>query len=448
MIKLPNPEAMKLSRRELVATGAIVAGSALLPASTIAASRTRYFPKRFLWGASTSSYQIEGNGTSSDIWLLEQVKPTLYRERSSDACDFLHRWERDLDLLRSLGLKAFRFSFEWARIEPEAGQFSTAYLDHYRRIVDGCLERGITPVTTFNHFSAPRWFASRNGWLHEEAPALFARYCERVSSHMGDRLRYAITINEPNIEHLLKWAKLPPELQGLKRAMRAAAAKAAGTEQFSAFTSILPEEMDTFRDRLVAAHKAGRAAIRANSPNVKVGVSIALSDDQALGDPTQRDLKRQEVYEPWFAASAGDDFIGIQNYDRTVFGPHGILPPPNGVTLNQLGAEVYPQSLAGAVRYAHERTRLPVFITEHGVATEDDRVRSEFISASLNGMAAVLADGVPVTGYLHWSLLDNFEWIFGFGPKFGLVAVDRATQSRTPKPSARLLGQIARKNRL
>lgn len=436
------------SRRHFLAGSMATAGAAMLPASGAAARTVHPFSNEFIWGASTSSYQIEGNGVSSDIWLLEHAEPTLYRERSGDACDFLHRWEADLDLLKALGLKAFRFSFEWARIEPEPGQFSKAYLDHYRRIVDGCLDRGITPVTTFNHFSAPRWFASRNGWLHDEAPLLFARYCELVAKHMGDRLRYAVTINEPNIEHLLRWANLPPELQGLKRAMRASAAKMAGTQQFSAFTSILPEELDIFRDRLLAAHTAGRAAIRAHCPKAKIGVSIALSDDQAIGDPRQRDLKRQDVYEPWFAASAGDDFIGIQNYDRTVFSGGDILPHPNGATVNQLGAEVYAPSLGAAVRYAHERTKLPVFITEHGVATADDQVRSRFITESLNGLGTVVSEGVPVTGYLHWSIFDNFEWIFGFGPTFGLVAVDRATQRRTPKPSAMLLGQIATKNRV
>lgn len=420
----------------------------MLPDMAVAAHGSPTFPRNFIWGASTSGYQVEGNGVSTDIWLLEQVKPTLYRERSADACDFLHRWEADLDLVKALGLKAFRFSFEWARIEPEPGQFSVAMLDHYRRIVDGCLERGLVPVTTFNHFTAPRWFASRNGWLHPEAPALFGRYCDRVAAHMGDRLRFAVTINEPNIEHLLKWANLPPDFQTVKRAMRAEAAKATGSLHYSSFTSILPEELLTFRDRLIEAHKAGRAAIRAHDSHTRIGVSIALSDDQAAGDPRLRDSKRAEVYEPWFAASAGDDFIGIQNYDRTVFGESGIVPPPDGATLNQLGAEVYAPSLSGAVRYAHERTKLPVFITEHGVATTDDRVRSKFIADSLKGLAAVMADGVPVTGYLHWSLLDNFEWIFGFGPTFGLVRVDRATQQRTAKPSAQLLGQIAQRNRV
>lgn len=438
----------RLSRRELIAAGAGVAGSALLPGTARAGSQTRGFPERFLWGASTSGYQIEGNSVSSDIWLLEQVRPSIYRERSGDACDFLHRWASDLDLVKELGLRSFRFSFEWARIEPEPGQFSTAYLDQYRSIVDGCLERGITPVTTFNHFSAPRWFAMRNGWLDSDSPNLFARYCERVAAHMGDRLRYAVTINEPNIEHLLKWGNLPPEFQAIKRAMRAAAAKASGVGQYSAFTSILPEELDVFRDNLLESHRQARAAIRSRSSRVKVGVSIALSDDQAVADPVLRDKKRLEVYEPWFAASQGDDFIAVQNYDRTVFGASGILPAPPGAALNQLGAEIYPASLAGAAEYAHARTNLPVFITEHGIATADDKVRASFISDSLTALHAVIARGVPVVGYMHWSLLDNFEWVFGFGPTFGLVQVDRDTQVRSPKPSARLLGRIARYGRL
>jgi beta-glucosidase len=439
-----------ITRRELIGTGAAVAGSILLAQRSNAAigPASEGFPKDFLWGASTSGYQIEGNATASDIWLLEQVKPSLYHESSGDACDFLHRWASDLDLLKQLGLNSFRLSFEWSRIEPEPGQFSAVYLDHYRRIVDGCLERGIIPVTTFNHFAAPRWFSAQNGWLHGDSANLFARYCDKVSAHMGDRLRYAVTINEPNIEHLLSWSNLPPEVVPLKRAMRLAAAKAAGTEQFSAFTSILPEELDRFRDNLLAAHTAARAAIRSRDSTVKIGVSIALSDDQVISDVSLRDQKRREVYEPWLEIAKSDDFIGIQNYDRSVFGSAGLLPPPEGATLNQLGAEVYPASLANVVRYAHMSTGRPVLITEHGVATTDDTVRSRFIEEALRDLQRTTVEGVPVLGYMHWSLLDNFEWIFGYRPTFGLIAVDRKTQTRTPKPSARVLGQIARLNRV
>jgi beta-glucosidase len=430
--------------------GLSTAGLSLMPGSAGAAplAATGSFPKGFLWGASTSGYQIEGNSTSSDIWLLEHIKPSIYATASGDACDFLHRWQSDLDLVKQLGLGAFRFSFEWSRIEPEPGEFSIAFLDHYRRIVDACLERGIVPITTFNHFAAPRWFSARNGWLHADAPALFARYCSKVAAHMADRLRIAVTINEPEIEHLLKWADLPPSFQDAKRAMRASAAKACGTDRFAAFTSILPSELDAFRDGLIAGHKAARAAIRSHSSSVKVGVSLALSDDQATSDTGLRDQKRREVYEPWFAASKGDDFIAIQNYDRTVFGPKGILPAPADALRNQTGGEIYPASLAGAVRYAHAGTNLPVLITEHGVATNDDTVRSAFIVDSLKLLQPIVAGGVPVLGYMHWSFLKGFEWIFGYGPNFGLVDVNRQTQVRSPKPSARLLGTIARNNRV
>ncbi|HEY0779248.1 MAG TPA: family 1 glycosylhydrolase, partial [Gemmatirosa sp.] len=173
----------------LAATGAFAASLAL-DGERAAAMRTvrrqsaargaGAFPQGFVWGAATAGHQVEGNNVASDIWLLEHVTPTVFAEPSGNAVNSFALWATDLDLARALGLTAYRFSLEWARIEPEPGQFSRAMLDHYRAIVDGCRARGLTPIVTFNHFTMPRWFAARGGWTNPEAPALFGRFCDRA----------------------------------------------------------------------------------------------------------------------------------------------------------------------------------------------------------------------------------------------------------------------------
>jgi beta-glucosidase len=173
-----------------------------------------------------------------------------------------------------------------------------------------------------------------------------------------------------------------------------------------------------------------------------------MADDQAVGENSIRDAKRADLYGEWLEVARGDDFVGVQNYERIRWDAHGRLPPPSDAVLNYRGAEVYAPSLAGAVRYAHQATGVPVLVSEHGVGTADDRVRANLIPAALAELKKAIDEGIPVKGYLHWSLLDNYEWGSGFDGKFGLVAVDRTTFRRTPKPSAAVLGAIARRNAL
>src|SRR5258708_9148788 len=163
------------------------------------------FPEKFLWGAATAAHQVEGNNVNSDLWVLEHVKPTLFDEPSLAACDHYHRFEEGIRLLASLGLNTYRFSIEWARIEPERGHFSTAALEHYRRMLAACHENGVTPMVTFYHFSSPRWFAALGGWEKPASVDLFARYSERAPRHLGDLINSATTFNEPNLPMLLRW---------------------------------------------------------------------------------------------------------------------------------------------------------------------------------------------------------------------------------------------------
>ena len=223
---------------------------------------------------------------------------------------------------------------------------------------------------------------------------------------------------------------------------------ATGSEKYVPQNVTNFEDLDAMLPNMIAGHEAGRAAIKGVRADLPVGVSLALLDDQAAGPNSLRDAKRAEIYGAWLEAAKGDDFLGVQNYERVMWGDKGKLPAPAGARVNWGGSEVHAPSLAGAVRYAHRVTGLPIMVTEHGVGTDDDSLRAEFIPAALAELKKAMDEGVPVTGYIHWSLLDNFEWIFGYKPRFGLVSVDRTTFRRTPKPSASVLGAIARRNSL
>jgi beta-glucosidase len=429
-----------------------LAGSGTLLASIAAAQprrgSSRAFPAGFFWGAATAGHQVEGNNIASDLWLLENLKPTLFTEPSGDAVNSFELWREDLDLVKALGLNCYRFSIEWARIEPEPGRYSIAMLDHYRAMIEGCRERGLMPVVTFSHFTAPRWFSAAGGWTQPQGPGLFGRYCERAARHLAAAIGYAVTFNEPNVLRLLGSMSLPGSLIETQRAMLIAAAHACGTAKFVAANAANSEDLNGMLPIMIEAHRQGRAAIKSVRSDLPVGVSLAIIDEQAVGAHSRRDALRADLYGAWLEEAKHDDFIGVQNYERSRIDANGRLPPPEGAPRNSMGSEVYAPSLAGAVRYAHAATGVPVLITEHGIGTDDDTLRARFIPAALGELNQVIADGVPVQGYIHWSLLDNFEWIFGYKPKYGLVAVDRTTFRRTPKPSAHVLGTIARQNSL
>lgn len=428
--------------------GVIGAAAALAAAGEAAAAESSHsFPRGFLWGAATAGHQIEGNNVSADMWVTEHVTPTYFREPSGDACDSLNRWEEDLDLVREIGLNTYRFSIEWSRIEPAEGQFSQAYLDHYSRIIDGCLERRIRPFVTFNHFTAPIWFAAKGHWTNPEASDLFARFCDKAARAFGDRIAYAATLNEPNSMRLVRaWGGGGIPMEAIN-AIDAASARAVGATQFGNF---LLNDPDRYLEQTLAGHAKGFEAIKAARSALPVGVCLAVVDDQAVdGGEAARDAKRADIYGAWLeAARAHGDFVGVQTYARQVYGPDGPLPVPPEAEKTGMGTEYYPPALGNAVRYVHEQVGKPIFVTENGITTADDAQRARYIPEVLAGLKQAIDAGVPVIGYLHWSLMDNFEWMLGYSQHYGLTSVDRTTFARTLKPSARVLGRIARANRL
>ena len=407
----------------------------------------RTFPSDFLWGVAHAGHQVEGDNSNSDTWFAEQMTPTVFKEPSGQACNNWELWRDDIEIARGMGMNAYRFSVEWARVEPAEGTFSAEALDHYEAIVDRCLEVELAPIVTFNHFTCPHWFAMRSGWLDPEAPERFARYCDQVMQRFGDRIAYGVTLNEPNLPRLLSWMNRPAVVDELERATLQAASEAADVPRYRLGNVVLPEEMDLVEDGLTEAHRAGRTAIKARRAELPVGFSLAVTDDVVVGDDaTVRNRKRAECYTRWLELARDDDFLGVQNYERVPYDGQGIVPPPEGAAVNLGGTVIEPLSLAGAVRYAHSVAGVPVLVTEHGMGTPDDTFRAAFLEPSLRGLLDVIEEGVPVLGYCHWSLMDNFEWIFGYAYQFGLHEVDRETFARTPKRSAAVYAEIARAN--
>ena len=403
------------------------------------------FPDDFLWGTATAAHQVEGGNVYNDSWLLEHVPGTHYAEPSGDACDHYHRYPADIALVASLGLGAYRFSLEWSRIEPEQGEFSRAALDHYRRMLDTCHEHGLTPMLTFHHFTSPRWIAANGGWEDMRTAECFARFCEHSMRYLGDLVPYACTLNEPNLGTLLH------DVLGIPHP-RAGAAWATA----AAMLQIAPERLVPFqhasglRATEVArtAHRLALEAIKGVRDDTRVGLTLVMTAWQAEAGGEATMARLRGLTEDAFLHDLEGDFIGVQNYTGMSVGAGGPIEPAGEIERTQMGYPFQPEALEYAIRRAVDIARLPVVVTENGVGTDDDARRVEFIERALRGVDACLRDGLDVRGYIHWSLFDNFEWALGYRPTFGLVAVDRATQARSVKPSARRLGEIARANNL
>ena len=426
------------------------------------------FPKGFFIGAATAAHQVEGNNVHSDYWLQEHMPHTSFTEPSGDACDHYHRYKEDIALLAGAGLNAYRFSIEWARIEPEEGRFDEAEIEHYRKVIRCCRDHGVEPMVTLLHFTSPAWLIRSGGWEAESTVEYFRRYAAYVTEKLGSELNYICTINEANMG--LQLAAIEKRFRLMAaQAQKAPSAKSAegtvqvgmnfekmmenmkfaamenaqafGTPQPRVFVSSRTAEGDIL---VMRAHQAAREAIKARCPHIQVGLTLSLHDLQAQpGGEAFAEAAWEEEFRHYLPYIEGDDFLGVQNYTRTVYGPAGQLPAPKDAELTQMDYEFYPEALEHVIRRVREAFPGDLIVTENGVATGDDGRRVAFIRQALSGVHSCLNDGLPIRGYFYWSLLDNFEWQKGYSMTFGLIAVDRATQKRTPKPSLAFLGSFA-----
>lgn len=401
------------------------------------------FPDGFLWGAATAGHQTEGNNVNSDWWAREVTTPGM--ELSGDACDSYHRYREDIALLADAGLTSYRFSLEWSRIEPIEGHFSKAELAHYRRMIECCFELSITPVVTLQHFTTPQWFANGGGWLAPDASEKFQRYVE-ATTEILDGVEWVVTMNEPNMQAAIMTAmRRMQRNQGAQWQSPTMEREESKKQTHSDFLTYADPEIGR---SFTAIHHAARNIIRAHT-NAKVGWTIAAGALTAAPGGEEKLLEirygKEDVY---WEGSRGDDFVGVQAYSSQEVDANGLVPHPPRPDNTLVGSAYRPDALGMAVRHAWNVTGgVPVLITENGIATADDEQRIRYTTEALGGLHEALTDGIEVRGYLHWSLLDNFEWGH-WEPTFGLIAVDRETFARTPKPSLAWLGRVAQHNGL
>ncbi len=378
------------------------------------------FPKQFLWGAATAAHQVEGNNINTDWWVKEHRLNTNVAEPSGDAADSFHRYKEDIHLLADLGFSAYRFSVEWARIEPAQGCFSQAGLLHYKKMIEEVISCGMTPVVTLHHFTNPLWFAAMGGWCRSDAPEIFSKYVKKVCSILGD-VPFVCTINEPN--------------------MMALTSVDTSENQDTAWGPV-PNSYIT--ENLIKAHHLACDIIHERT-NAEAGWSVANQVYTPMeGCEKETDAFRYPREDIFLEAAKNDDFIGVQAYLRTFIGKNGIVPVAEDAEKTLTGWEYFPAALGCAVRHtASLLPDTPVLVTENGIATADDARRIDYTFGALEGLHEAMKSGIKVIGYIHWSALDNYEW-GSFKPTFGLISWDKQTFKRTVKPSGKWLGNVAK----
>ncbi len=389
------------------------------------------FPQDFLWGAATSAYQVEGDNANSD-WF--QWEKEFKKEHSAGACRHYQLYEEDFELAKSLNHNAHRLSIEWARIEPQEGKFSNEELNHYIAVILALRKRNIEPVVTLHHFTNPVWLSKKNGWENKKTVDYFLRYCDFVVRSLGKHVKYWTTINEPTIysSHAYIFGVWPPQIKSLKRALKV-------------------------KDNLVRAHiKAYRLmhGIYKELNLPKPAISVAQHMQAFLPcSPTLRNRLAAYLRHKFYNLGIIDtirrhraiDFIGLNYYSRQLVDLKGIgiknlaadvcCDNHHPVRKNSLGWDIYPEGLLQLLLKL-KKYDLPVIITENGICTDDDNLRWEFIREHLKNIHLAIEKDVKVTGYLYWSLMDNFEWDKGFSPRFGLIDIDYKTYKRTIRESA------------
>lgn len=409
------------------------------------------FPEGFLWGAATASHQIEG-GQHNDWSEWETANAErLARESQQNfrwnphwkkfeaeatdpdnylsgiACDSWNRSEEDFDILVALKLTAYRFSIEWSRIEPEEGVFDETSIDRYRQMIRSLRARGIEPFVTLWHWTLPLWLSTRGGTTASDFPDRFRIYADKVSMALGGDVKFWITLNEPDVvsSHAYLKGAWPPQKKSV----------------FLFLRSI---------HSLIRAHTLAYKAIKESFPEAHIGVAKhQVAFETARPTIINRFLKSLAHY-GWNAYFLNrvrhhQDFIGLNHYNRNVIN-NGFNKNPNKQQTD-FGWEFFPESIYQTLMELKPYGK-PIYVTENGIADASDVLRQEFIPRALASVHHAIREGADVRGYFYWSLLDNFEWDKGYWLRFGLVAVDRATQARTIRGSARAYARTAEENAL
>lgn len=419
------------------------------------------FPKDFLWGAATASAQIEGGwdcgGRTPSIWDVATKNKIKDGAHCHTACDHYHRWREDVALMKELGLKSYRFSVSWSRIIPQEGTVNEEGLKFYSDLVDALLEAGIEPLVTLYHWDLPLWMHEKGGWKTLAIRNAFLEYASAVVDRLSDRVQYWITFNEPQCFLMNGYmqgvhAPFQRDYLSLPRITR-------NFMLTNAATVRLIRERAKKNPRIGIAFAAG-AFIPAEETQSGIETARHKSfykgmgtmnnrwwmDPILLGKPVaaygvyrsrKRDMKDIQV---------DFDFIGINNYTAFNYSDWGGDKNIDASNLpkNSLGWIIDGRSIYWTVRFLHERYKLPIMITENGMSNLDavneqgevaDDLRIGYIDEYLQNLKRAISEGIPVLGYQHWSLMDNFEWAEGYDPRFGLIYVDFGTGKRTIKKS-------------
>jgi beta-glucosidase len=440
------------------------------------------FPDGFLWGVSSSAYQIEGawneDGKGPSIWDWFSHLPgkTVRGENGDTACDHYHRWQEDLDLLRGLGVGAYRFSVSWSRVMPEGrGRVNPAGMDFYDRLVDGLLARGIQPFPTLYHFDLPLALHKKGGWPERDTASAFGEYAAAVAAKLGDRVDWWITMNEPMVAALMGYL-LGTHAPGRRhpgayaRAMHTLLLAHGEAVRAIRGASPRPARIGIALNLAPAHPKTGRPADR------KAAAVFDLLSNRICLDPILRGSYPAELW-PRFGPFApkvrgGDlariaepiDFLGVNYYTRHVVSGHWWIPFTGGRMVRPAGGEfspmweIHPPGLGEIVERVWADYRPPmILVTENGVPVPDvpvsegagnDPQRISYLERHLRRLHQTVAGKVPVGGYFVWSLMDNFEWELGYAMRFGLIHVDFATRKRTPKTSFHWFADVIRRNGL
>ena len=422
------------------------------------------FPENFVWGVATSAFQIEGaadiDGKGPSIWDDFCKRPGVIADASDGrvACEHYFRWEDDLDLIKGLGVNAYRFSVSWPRVRPGGTRaWNEKGLDFYERIVDGLLDRGIKPYLTLNHWDLPCEMQATGGWTDRDTVYRFVEYALGIDKRLGDRVATITTHNEPWVVSILGYEQgiFAPGLKSRAAAMQAShhlllshglALKALREQGTKAGLGIvlnlapIQSATDSPEDRAKAYLEDGKLLRWYMDPLFKAQYPADVIAHLGSDAPAMQDGDLQAIATPM-------DFIGINYYSRSVVSAAGHWDTKkSGLPVTEMGWEVYPEGLTELlVRMHNDYPVPPMYVTENGGAFKDtmqdgqvhDADRTDYIARHIEAVAEAMRQGVRMNGYMVWSLLDNFEWASGYAKRFGIVHVDYATQKRTLKDSAK-----------
>jgi beta-glucosidase len=425
------------------------------------------FPDGFWWGAATAAHQVEGN-LDNDWTQWERVPGNIANgDTSQVGVDHYNRFDEDFALAKAMGHNTHRISIEWSRIEPQRGEFNQEAVEHYHRVFQSMRSHGLRPVVTLHHFTNPKWIAAQGGWLSRQTITDFARFAAFVGLEYGHEVDYWITINEPNIYAVQAYTVgyWPPQHKSINETLEVMANLAHGH---------------------IAAYRAlhGSDHISAGRDNIECAVGIAhhisifdpfswwspldhiaaYLSDKLFNRSFLRAVTRGQL-NFWYPGAIGVsdynpdgegalDFIGVNYYTRWLCRGLDRITNPDALT-TAMGWEVYPEGIYRALKIANRFTRypngkkIPVLITENGMDDRNGDYRSVYLVQHLKQVARAMREGVKVLGYVHWTLMDNFEWSAGYAPHFGLYSVDRAPGGnlrRDPKPTVEVFRKIAELN--